>query len=458
MGGKRFWAVVLAALFGGVGIYAGMPERVVYQGRLSRSGAVVTEKQLIKVTLFDPNGVESPRIVFSSLVTLAATGEFSILLNMPASYDWERAAPELEVEVGGEVLTPREQINVSPYTFLAKKVAAGGVSSAAIQNGAVTDVNVSTISAAKIMLPGTASPMTVWQSTVVGQLDKIDSAKVYGTILSAPAAHQASHAAGGSDPIGGLQPTQVVGTAVVRSTTTAQTIQATANVVPLAIKPNPTVPAGAINVLEVYDTALSTSVTVRGDGAISAKGPLTVNSRIKDVSGFLVPVGTVVPFAGIVTPQGWLACDGATYAIASRPDLNELRQALGSTYGGDGVSTFSVPDLRGRTPIGTGLGAGLTNRSLAQTLGEENHQLSVAEMPSHSHGVNDPGHTHGIVTHNPIVSGGDYITRWAINTGPTIRNDYIQSAQTGVTVVANGSSLPHNTMPPSLVLNYIIKY
>jgi microcystin-dependent protein len=438
----------MGVLFGGLAVQAGVPEKVVYQGRLSRSGAAVTEKQLIKVTLIDPNGVESPQIVFSSLVTLAATGEFSILLNMPASYDWERAAPELEVEVGGEVLTPREKINVSPYAFLAKKVATGGVSSAAIGAGQVQDVHVSTISAAKIMLPGTASPITVWQSTVAGHLDKIDSAKVYGTILSAPAAHQGSHLAGGSDPIGGLQPTQVAGTAVVRSTSTAQTIQATADVVPLAIKPNPSVPAGSINVLEVYDTALSTSVTVRGDGAISAKGPLTVNSRIKDVSGFLVPVGTVVPFAGIVIPQGWLACDGTLYAMASRPDLNELRQALGSTYGGDGVSNFKVPDLRGRTAIGTGLGAGLTNRTLAQTLGEETHILTKSEMPSHDH--NPGGGFFQLLRHTGLNTTASLDNADPAGTEPDI--------STSRPIGPEGQDQPHNNMPPSLALNYIIKY
>ncbi len=308
--------VSLLVLGGAVAVHAGMPEKVVYQGRLSRSGAAVSSSQQIKVTLIDPNGVESPQIVFSSLVPLAATGEFSVLLNMPPNYDWERAAPELEIEVGGEVLTPREQINVSPYAFLAKKVAVGGVSSPSIGAGQVLDVHVSTISAAKIMLPGTASPITVWQSTVAGQLDKIDSAKVYGSILSAPASHGASHGAGNTDPINNLQPTQVVGTAIVGSKGTPQTIQATANVVPLAVKPNPTVAAGGVNVLEIYDNVPSASMFIRGDGIVYFRDNVGVGTSSPtaklDVQGTVkataVEAGTVTVTTMTVqkiTPAPW---------------------------------------------------------------------------------------------------------------------------------------------------------
>jgi len=102
-------------------------------------------------------------------------------------------------------------------------------------------------------------------------------------------------------------------------------------------------------------------------------------------------------FAGNFAPSGWALCDGQLLAISQNDALFSL---LGTIYGGDGRTTFGLPDLRGRLPMHTGSGPGLTPRNLGQKFGSETTLLSVANIPSHSHQAlvstavgseNDPG-------------------------------------------------------------------
>eukprot|EP01060_Flectonema_neradi_P040985 TRINITY_DN953_c0_g1_i4.p1 TRINITY_DN953_c0_g1~~TRINITY_DN953_c0_g1_i4.p1 ORF type:complete len:254 (+),score=54.10 TRINITY_DN953_c0_g1_i4:140-901(+) len=93
-------------------------------------------------------------------------------------------------------------------------------------------------------------------------------------------------------------------------------------------------------------------------------------------------IGEVRLFAGNFAPIGWALCDGQLLPIAQNTALFSI---LGTTYGGNGETTFGLPDLRGRVPIGPRNGPGLSSRQLGQKSGEENHQLSVNEMPNHSH-------------------------------------------------------------------------
>jgi len=109
------------------------------------------------------------------------------------------------------------------------------------------------------------------------------------------------------------------------------------------------------------------------------------------------PVGMVIDFAGTSPPSGWLMCNGQAYLQTQYPALFAV---IGGYYGWSGAyggsNTFNVPDCRGRTTVGVGKGAGLTNRGLGGKGGEENHVLSLAELPSHNHGINDPGHAHSV--------------------------------------------------------------
>jgi microcystin-dependent protein len=117
-------------------------------------------------------------------------------------------------------------------------------------------------------------------------------------------------------------------------------------------------------------------------------------------------------FAGNFAPAGWAFADGQLLSIAQN---SELFTFLGTTYGGDGVSTFALPDLRGRVDVGAGQVLGLTNRTVGQQFGAESHTLTVAEMPAHDH----------------TLSGG---------------------GTSGVT----GGSQAFDIMQPSLVTNYIV--
>lgn len=149
-------------------------------------------------------------------------------------------------------------------------------------------------------------------------------------------------------------------------------------------------------------------------------------------SGGSLPVGTVTMFGGASAPSGWLRCDGST---VSRSTYGALFAVLGTTYGpGDGATTFALPDLRGRAPIGAGQGSGLTNRTLGANLGEETHVLTEAEMPSHNH-TYDTKHYTGP---SPSIGGGE------AGFGP-------------VNTSSTGGNAPHNTMQPSLAVTFIIK-
>ncbi|WP_245413472.1 phage tail protein [Mangrovicella endophytica] len=96
-------------------------------------------------------------------------------------------------------------------------------------------------------------------------------------------------------------------------------------------------------------------------------------------------VGQAMLFGGNFCPRGWANADGSILSIASNTALFSL---LGTTYGGNGTSTFALPDLRGRAPIFAGTGPGLSTYALGQIGGQESFTLTTAQMPSHSHVVN----------------------------------------------------------------------
>src|SRR6478672_10112699 len=90
----------------------------------------------------------------------------------------------------------------------------------------------------------------------------------------------------------------------------------------------------------------------------------------------------IIMFAGNFAPRGWAFCQGQILSIAQNTALFSL---LGTTYGGNGQTTFALPDLRGRVPVGTGQGPGLSNYDLGQVSGSESVTLTVSQMPAHNH-------------------------------------------------------------------------
>jgi microcystin-dependent protein len=97
-------------------------------------------------------------------------------------------------------------------------------------------------------------------------------------------------------------------------------------------------------------------------------------------------------------PRGWADCNGQLLSIAQNTALFSL---LGTTFGGDGRTTFALPDMRGRVSVHAGQGPGLSNRDLGEVGGEETHTLTVAEIPSHDHSISS--HTHAIPALNVDV-------------------------------------------------------
>lgn len=159
----------------------------------------------------------------------------------------------------------------------------------------------------------------------------------------------------------------------------------------------------------------------------------------------------IVLFAGNFAPRGWAFCQGQILSINQNSALFSL---LGTTYGGDGQTTFALPDLRGRVPVGAGQGPGLHNVNLGEVSGEPSHTLIVTEMPAHSHQAQAQGSTDAGNTTTPTAS------TWAASTARD--NVYSNSAPNStmapntVSVYPAGGSQPHNNMQPYTGLNYII--
>lgn len=205
------------------------------------------------------------------------------------------------------------------------------------------------------------------------------------------------------------------------------------------------------------------------------------------------PKGMISPFGGSSAPTGWLLCDGAA---VSRTTYSGLFAVIGTTYGaGDTTSTFNVPDLLGRVPIGTGTGTGLTARTLGAKIGSESTTLTSSHIPQHNHtinhghghsiGVNTGGsHSHTLTMHFSGTASHDHAISGITNPLPSMQSDgtggnITNSNGTSVSTVAAhdhgvtgavtdhaGSSGDYGTasptavtaVQPSTVVNFIIKH
>lgn len=148
--------------------------------------------------------------------------------------------------------------------------------------------------------------------------------------------------------------------------------------------------------------------------------------------------------------NGWLKCDGRSISRVLYPKLFEV---IGTSFGSDDAETFKLPDCRGRILGTIGTGSGLTARSLGDKVGTETHTLTVEEMPSHSHTINDPGHTHAYTnnTNDQQVSAlpGETAADQA-DIGQTTG-----SSTTGITINNTGGGGAHNNMQPTIFISNI---
>jgi microcystin-dependent protein len=160
-------------------------------------------------------------------------------------------------------------------------------------------------------------------------------------------------------------------------------------------------------------------------------------------------IGQVQIFPYNFAPRGWAFCNGQILSIAQNTALFSL---LGTNYGGNGQTTFGLPDLRGRAPISSGQGPGLASYSLGQLSGTESATLNVTNMPSHNHTTSSFCNSSEGGASSPAgaylgKTGGDALY------APTHDNSSMgPMPPTGLT----GGNQPFSILPPYLVLNYCI--
>lgn len=157
-------------------------------------------------------------------------------------------------------------------------------------------------------------------------------------------------------------------------------------------------------------------------------------------------IGNIMLFAGNFAPRGWVFCDGRLLSIANDTALYAL---LGTTYGGDGITTFAVPDLRSRVPIHQGTGPGLSNYVIGQQSGTETVTLLNTQIPIH---------THPVAVSSSAASTGTPSS--SVTLGVAAAEIYIADTADGVmnaqSISVAGGSQPHDNLQPYLALNYVI--
>ncbi|MBI5497837.1 MAG: tail fiber protein [Deltaproteobacteria bacterium] len=179
--------------------------------------------------------------------------------------------------------------------------------------------------------------------------------------------------------------------------------------------------------------------------AFVVDGDLPVGGRISGDGS--VPTGAMTPFGGTSAPPGWLLCDGRE---VSRATYGALYGVIQTAYGaGDGSTTFNLPDFRRRVPVGAGGAASaVLDNALGSRGGEENHVLTVAELAAHDHRLQASVGATPAQLNTAATTGLAGFANGAAGFTPGGGADLMENT---------GAGAAHNTMPPSLVVNYIIK-
>lgn len=168
-------------------------------------------------------------------------------------------------------------------------------------------------------------------------------------------------------------------------------------------------------------------------------------------------IGEIRPFGFNFAPRNWAFCRGQILAISSNTALFSI---LGTTYGGNGQTTFALPNLQSRVTVGMGTGPGLSTYVLGEQTGEENHTLLTSEMPAHTHAPYTrvkPGTADG----RRVPASGDYLTRLNVAANapgltwlaaPLTNATTLHPSAIGLT----GGNQPHSNLQPTLAINYCI--
>ena len=171
---------------------------------------------------------------------------------------------------------------------------------------------------------------------------------------------------------------------------------------------------------------------------------LSVNFKLYSQDQF---VGEIRMFAGNFAPEGWALCNGQVLPIAQNTALFSL---LGTMYGGNGMNNFALPDLRGRAPVSFGMGPGLTNRDIGESGGSERINLTVDQLPTHSHVV-------GAVTSNANQSSpiGNFPATTKV-LDKEYSNSLPNTTFNNTMLNLTGGNQPINNLQPYLTVNFII--
>lgn len=167
-------------------------------------------------------------------------------------------------------------------------------------------------------------------------------------------------------------------------------------------------------------------------------------------------MAVVTPWAGNFAPANWMFCQGQSISIAENSALYAL---IGTTYGGDGVQTFNLPDLQSRVAVGAGQGPGLNNYPLGQKSGTESNTLTTQQMAAHTHPF-------VLTSQMPVnADGGSTNNPQGAYPGPGSGNIYSGSSAAGqqygalnvnAQILPTGGGQPVNNIQPVLCVNYII--